>query len=172
MTAVGVLCLQLFGEGKSAEAKAGLETLQSEAHCWFSWDNNPTAEHPPGWALYQWYYQTQAIFQGNSGTGPEWKKWNKMFTTELLKKQKIEKVNGKNLGHWTSPAFQHDPAKGGHGEAMFKGLDQPVYSTALCCLMLEVYYRYLPTFKVAKIKAAEANAGGGDDGDDLGLSLQ
>ena len=23
----------------------------------------------------------------------------------------------------------------------------PVYTTTLCCLMLEVYYRYLPTFK-------------------------
>ena len=28
-------------------------------------------------------------------------------------------------------------------------IDLHVYSTSLCCLMLEVYYRYLPTFKVA-----------------------
>ena len=189
MTAVGVLCLQLFGEGKSDEAQGGLETLQAPANFWFNWVGGPDEKPTHGWALYQWYYQTQAIFQGNNGAGKVWKAWNKMFSSELIKRQKKD-------GRWETPAFEHAAAagaakKGGHGEGNFKGLDQPVYATALCCLMLEVYYRYLPTFKVTKMKAAEkkaaaaggggakaggggadAGGGGGDDDDDLGLSLE
>ena len=83
-----------------------------------------------------------------------------MFTKELLKRQKSD-------GRWVSPAFEERIVKG-HGEQMFKGLDQPIYSTALCCLMLEVYYRYLPTFKVMKHKKnilAETD-------EDLGIELQ
>ena len=36
------------------------------------------------------------------------------------------------------------PASNGHGQV---GQDGKIYSTALCTLMLEVYYRYLPTVK-------------------------
>jgi len=180
MTAVGVLCLQLFGEGKSDEAEGGLESLQSPDLFWFNWAGGPDEKPTHGWALYQWYYQTQAIFQGNNGTGGTWKAWNKMFSSELIKRQKKD-------GRWETPSFEHNPGKGGHGEGSFKGLDQPVYATSLCCLMLEVYYRYLPTFKVSKMKvAAERKAAGGggggaggagtggsdDEDDDLGLSLE
>ena len=167
MTSVGTLCLQLFGEGKSSQAKAGLQTLQEPQLFWVSWKGKDGGNYEPlGWSLYQWYYQTQAMFQGFNGKGGGWKKWNKMFTRELLKRQKSD-------GRWESPAFEHAKAAGkGHGEQRFKGLDQPVYATSLCCLMLEVYYRYLPTFKVAKHKpAANANAGGGEE-DDLGLKMQ
>ena len=38
-------------------------------------------------------------------------------------------------GHWDTPAGSSEQAHG------------TVYSTTLCCLMLEVYYRYLPTGK-------------------------
>jgi hypothetical protein len=162
MSAVGTLCLQLFGEGKSIAAKKGLAYLESPSYYWCSWKGNNG--NVPAWALYQWYYQTQAFFQGYSGKGGGWKKWNKMFTRELLKRQKSD-------GRWETPAFEHNPGKKGHGEGMFKGLDQPVYATSLCCLMLEVYYRYLPTFKVAKHKPAAADAGEGED-DDLGLKMQ
>jgi hypothetical protein len=68
--------------------------------------------------------------------------WNKSFASELVKRQSIEKEaieihhrqEDKNvdIGHWISP-----------------GTDErygTVYSTALCCLMLENYYAYLPTF--------------------------
>ena len=168
MTSVGTLCLQLFGEGKSSQAKAGLLTLQQPNLFWVNWKGmggGSQDKGPPSWALYQWYYQTQAMFQGFNGKGGGWKKWNKMFTRELIKKQKSD-------GRWESPAFEHGGAGKGHGEASFKGLDQPVYATSLCCLMLEVYYRYLPTFKVAKHRpAAAANAGEGEE-DDLGLKMQ
>lgn len=143
MGAVGTLCLQLFGEGKSAEAKKGLSYLQGERCFWVDWKGKDGKV--PKWALYQWYYQTQAIFFGFQGKGGGWKKWNKMFTRELLKRQKSD-------GRWEPPAKEHDPAGGGHGEGMFKGINAPVYATSLCCLMLEVYYRYLPSFKLVKQK--------------------
>ncbi len=86
-----------------------------------------------------------------------------MFTRELLKTQKSD-------GRWETPAFEHGKnKKGGHGEGSFEGLDRPVYATALCCLMLEVYYRYLPTFKVAKNKPANMAAG---EDDDIDLRMQ
>ena len=49
------------------------------------------------------------------------------------------------LGHWEN---------GAHGGK--------VYTTALCTLMLEVYYRYLPTFKHVEV-AAPATAVKSDD---------
>jgi hypothetical protein len=70
--------------------------------------------------------------------------WNKLFSPELCKRQIIEKnaiqdQSGKlvDIGHWESPS------KGEHTGGI-------VQDTALCTLMLEVYYRYLPTFKQVK----------------------
>nr|HPN83763.1 hypothetical protein [Victivallales bacterium] len=99
------------------------------------------------WPLYQWYYQTQAIFQNTDGQGAVWNDWNKSFQTELLREQYKD-------GHWTSPhnKYTPDPDKiksPGENIKTFRGqLDLDIYSTAMCTLMLEVYYRYLPTFKV------------------------
>jgi hypothetical protein len=140
MTSVGTLCLQLYGEGNSPEAKAGLQTLLTPKFFWISWKGNNGVI--PQWSLYQWYYETQAMFQGFHGRGGGWKKWNRMFTKELLKRQKSD-------GRWLSPVYEFDKKALNHGEKSFVGLDQPVYATSLCCLMLEVYYRYLPTFKVS-----------------------
>jgi hypothetical protein len=163
MTAVGVLCLQLFGEGKSREAKGGLEVLKSPDYFWMDWKGKGQKGNI-GWDLYQWYYQTQAIFQGTGGKGRTWKAWNKMFASHLMKQQKSD-------GRWETPAFENNPAKKGHDEAMLKGLDQPVYATSLCCMMLEVYYRYLPTFKVAKV-VIEKDTEEDNRDDDFGLSLE
>jgi hypothetical protein len=163
MTAVGTLCLQLFGEGKSSEAQGGMSTLGQPNLFWIDWHKSPSGKPTHDWALYQWYYQTQAMFQGHSGKGNEWKRWNKMFTTTLIKEQKKD-------GRWVTPASEHQQ---GGGEAQFKELDLPVYATSLCCLMLEVYYRYLPTFKVAKLphETKSSNEKNGDDEDDIGFEL-
>lgn len=84
-----------------------------------SWNKDPKGKNP----VYTWYYVTQAKFQKG---GPDWQAWNPKFSTAVIRSQIIE---GK-LGHWEG---------GDHGGS--------VYTTTLCCLMLEVYYRYLPTFK-------------------------
>ena len=73
--------------------------------------------------VYAWYYITQAKFQKG---GKDWQEWNPKFSTTVIRNQIVE---GK-LGHWEGGDW------GG-----------TVYTTTLCTLMLEVYYRYLPTFK-------------------------
>ena len=153
MASVGTLCLQLFGEGKAKEAQDGLkwiETTNNGALMKCDW-----SEGKP-WALYQWYYQTQAIFQGYSGSGGSWDSWNKEFQRALMKEQESD-------GHWSSPMEKYGKDKAGHAESSqgaFKGtpLDIYIWSTSLCTLMLEVYYRYLPTFKVS---SSDIGGGGG-----------
>lgn len=88
-------------------------------------------EYPPQWEsevnTYFWYYATLALFQHQ---GPFWKSWNGALTRELLDHQRTD---GKTAGSW-------DPV----GE--WADLGGRVYQTALCTLMLEVYYRYLPMY--------------------------
>ena len=165
MTPVGVLCLQLMGEGKSKEALTGLKYIETAADgAWMKCDWQAGRDN----SLYQWYYQTQAVFQGYSGTGGTWDKWNMEFQKALMKEQESD-------GHWSSPSEKYgkggmETGKGRQDNRDIKNekddddkdgtkqngsfssagnLDLHVYSTSLCCLMLEVYYRYLPTFKVS-----------------------
>lgn len=70
--------------------------------------------------IYSWYYTTQAYFMIG---GEDWKKWNDFAMPQILSAQAPN-------GSFSLPA--HGPG-------------DPVYSTALCTLSLEVYYRYLPT---------------------------
>ncbi len=72
--------------------------------------------------VYMSYYVAQAKFQ--SGDQPDWMRWNLQMQKILLAKQN-------NDGHWE----QGDYDNGSH-----------VYTTTLCTLMLEVYYRYLPSY--------------------------
>ena len=159
MTSVGTLCLQLLGERGSREARAGLASLENSDNFWFDWKGKNGKV--PGWSMYQWYYQTQAIFQGHDGKGLVWNKWNKAFIREMRMRQKSD-------GRWETPAFEAS-SKGGHGEQMFEGIDQPVYATALSCLMLTVYYRYLPSFDIAGSKGPRNSI---IDEEDLGLRIE
>lgn len=96
----------------------------------FEWENDK------GWTIYTWYYQTQACFQGG---GSYWEHWNNSFRDALIRKQSQD-------GHWDFPTKSTE----NYGHA---------YSTALCCLMLEVYYRYLPTYQSIEQKQLEKKAG-------------
>jgi len=164
MTAVGALCLQLLGDGKSPETIGAIEWFstkkyaeETRSYTTCDWANSPG--HP----LYLWYYMTQVLFQASTtktGSQSAWKSWNNTFTQVLIKEQNR---GGEMDGSWDHPSKKNPRIK-----AHVKG--DPYYSTALCCLMLEVYYRYLPTFKLhggghsstAKFK---------DDADDLGISF-
>jgi hypothetical protein len=73
-------------------------------------------------SVYGFYYLTQAKFQ--SGNTSAWNLWNRQMQQTLLRSQNPD-------GHWEGGDYD----QGSH-----------VYTTALCTLMLEVYYRYLPTF--------------------------
>jgi hypothetical protein len=115
LSGVGILGLQTMGKGKSPEVKKGLK---------FAADLFKT--EPPTWAnahLYDWYYYQQAFFQGG---GEDWNTWNKQVLPIILSKQQPN-------GSWKSNGIGHGAASGGND----------IYPTALCTLMLEVYYRYL-----------------------------
>jgi len=73
-----------------------------------------------GGTTYGWYYMTQARFQKDAPDGPMWKIWNRAMLPMLVKNQKPD-------GHWESGSTASACA---------------VYDTTLCCLSLEVYYRY------------------------------
>ena len=119
ITGVAVLCLELIGQGDSKEARGGLAALAKALCKW---------EAPPDWALYGWYYITQAKFHAG---GPEWDAWNKRFAKSYTGSQNRD-------GSWISP--REDEQKYG-----------PTYSTALAALTLQVYYRLLPTYKSVEI---------------------
>jgi hypothetical protein len=126
MTGAGVLCLQLLGQPNVPEVRAGLEYLKDVPCTWIAADPkeaNVKEKKGPKNALYAWYYITQAKFQKG---GKDWDNWNAQFSRALIGGQEKD-------GHWDNGDW------GG-----------PVYSTTLCCLMLEVYYRYLPTYKHAE----------------------
>lgn len=177
MTAIGVLCLQLFGEGKSAEAKSGLKWLKSNQYRYPSdgylggHKNDKTKQvskpyfkcdwkEAPEGALYQWYYMTQALFQASTtrtGSNKPWKEWNATFTKVLVAEQNSD-------GSWDDPKAKN-PRLMCHGDKV-----HGVYPTTLCTLMLEVYYRYLPTFRLHDgRKGAKGNAK--DDAEDLGITF-
>jgi hypothetical protein len=86
-------------------------------------------------SLYTWYYATQAKFHQGGGV---WKAWNKLFAPELVTAQEED-------GHWEFAPNGHD-----HGKNQ-----GPVYSTTLAALTLQVYYRFLPTFKQEAVEAKE-----------------
>ncbi len=83
----------------------------------------PSARKPN---LYYWYYGTMAMYFAG---GPEWEQWNTKVKSVLLSSQEH---SGDGRGSW-EPNGLWAPYGG------------RVYSTALSALILEVYYRYLPT---------------------------
>ncbi len=150
LTGAGVLCLQFLGAAKSRECRGGISGLSDWT---FDWENPRS-----GSFLYYMYYVTQAKFQEG---GEAWKEWNKQFSPSLMKNQKVVAKEASGyvdhlgqphaIGSWDSPATKE------HGEK--------VMETILCTLMLEVYYRYLPTFMVVPEGHEAEEEIGGEDGE-------
>ncbi len=120
MTAEALFCKQMLGI--SRESPASLEATQFM----LSEDNLPRMSDPN---LYYWYYGTLAMYQFG---GKEWEQWNGLLR-ELLVEDQVKK--GDLAGSW-NPAGPW----GGYGGR--------VYSTALATLSLEVYYRFLPLYRM------------------------
>ncbi|SFJ07183.1 prenyltransferase/squalene oxidase repeat-containing protein [Planctomicrobium piriforme] len=78
---------------------------------------------------YYWYYGTLALYQHG---GAEWEQWNTAVRNMLVAEQRR---SGPLSGSWDP----HD-VWGGYGGRM--------YSTAIATLSLEVYYRYLPIYRL------------------------
>ena len=129
MRAVGALALVLLGEKNSKEARGATDYIVNKDIKRFKWGEK-SYRH----VLYTWYYQTQVAFFKK---GTAWRRWNKVFKKVITKNQFKD-------GHWES-----------FGEAERIGapqhrtpLDAKIYATAMCGLMLTVYYRYLPNVHV------------------------
>jgi hypothetical protein len=80
--------------------------------------------------LYYWYYGTLGTYQLQ---GDHWQRWNTAMQTTLISRQRVD---GDSAGSW-------DP------DCLWGGYGGRVYSTAMSTLCLEVYYRYLPLYRVA-----------------------
>ena len=139
LTGVGVLCMQLLGAAKSAEVKNGLLSLENTT---FNWEGGGTYNNN-----YYWYYITQARFHAG---GNSWDSWNKLFSPVLVNKQTvipkaIQDAKGKmvDIGFW-----EMKKEITGHTDGV-------VMDTTLCALQLQVYYRYLPTYRTPKDIEAE-----------------
>jgi hypothetical protein len=133
LTGAGVLCMQFLGAANKPECKRGLDYMAQKAT--FNW-RQPWGNSP----VYYWYYATQAKFHAGGST---WQQWNNQFSRELVRNQTVMKGagdDGKDLGYWDSPGAKEHT--GGNGRVM---------DTCLCALQLQVYYRYLPTFKTPKV---------------------
>lgn len=78
--------------------------------------------------LYYDYYATQLMFQHG---GPLWKAWNIKMRDYLVRTQETQ---GHSAGSWWFSG-DHSNDVGGR-----------IYTTCMGCLILEVYYRYLPVY--------------------------
>lgn len=144
MNPVGLLGMYFLNAGNSSPARRTERILEKIP--------------PPHWTrsgafpLYRWYYQTQALFQSEKGRGKRWKTWNENLKTELLKHQRED-------GSWGMP----------HGDNSLRvknKTDLAIYSSSLCALMLQVYYRYLPSYSIAESSSFSQNADNLDLGAD------
>jgi prenyltransferase beta subunit len=135
LSGAGALCMQLLGAGDAREVRDTIAFLAPATFNFEKWDKQPYSGASP---LYYWYYITQAKYQHSKET---FAGWNNLFVPELirrqiLEKQAIEGPDGKpaDIGHWESPS------KSEHTGGV-------VQDTCLCTLMLEVFYRYLPSYQ-------------------------
>ncbi len=120
MTAEALFCKQMLGI--SRENPASLEATQFL----LSEKNLPRKSDPN---LYYWYYGTLAMYQFG---GKEWNQWNELLR-ELLIEDQVKK--GNLAGSWNP-------------EGPWGGYGGRIYSTALATLSLEVYYRFLPLYRM------------------------
>jgi hypothetical protein len=86
--------------------------------------------------VYYWYYATLALFPKQDA---RWQQWNQALKSHLVATQQS---GGAMHGSW-------DP------RCIWGGYGGRVYSTAMSCLCLEVYYRYLPLYQTTAGTAAE-----------------
>lgn len=122
-----VLSLQIAGLYRDSVYRVGIASI---AGLTMNWDK-PEFGNP----VFNWYCITQAKFHQG---GRMWAEWNAVLKPTLVKMQRIqtEAIEGRrketkeDIGYWLSP---------GSNERFGK-----VYSSALCCMMLEIYYAWNP----------------------------
>ncbi len=133
MTAVGLLCLQYGGMRRTDPQMAeGVSLLLR---------NMPDSG---GRNLYYWYYATQVL---HNVSGPDWDNWNRRMRKVLVDSQCRE--DNCAMGSWDPDK----PSKDAWGEAGGR-----LMVTSLATLTLEVYYRYLPLYKLENTESVKSLA--------------
>ncbi len=122
MTAEALACRLIIGYPLSAEAQREAKAMIMSQLPGAKQDN-----------VYYWYYATLALFQLQDA---DWMRWNQALKQRLLTTQLP--AYDEQAGSWNP-----DPLWGGYGGR--------VYSTAMSCLCLEVYYRYLPMYQQSNV---------------------
>lgn len=123
MTAIAVMC-RIFMDKKRGDPKnaGGAAVLLADVPKW----------ETSALDFYYWYYASLALYQYDGPDGPAWKKWNKEMVSALVGNQNKEADKDRN-GSWEP--IDRWACEGGR-----------IYSTAINCLTLEVYYRYASVF--------------------------
>jgi hypothetical protein len=117
-TAAGLFARCMFGLTEGGALERGLGYLERHPQMDPAVGRNQSFEY-----LYYWYYRTLVCFQTQ---GRRWREWNAKMRPFLVSTQRTK---GHAAGSWA--AIDYNDAS-------------LVYGTALCVLMLETYYRYLP----------------------------
>jgi hypothetical protein len=126
MTSVGLLTSQYLGAQRSDPVIiGGVEYLSNHKP---QINNRNT---------YYWYYATQVM---HNVPGKEWDDWNRQMRRILIETQE---KNGCAAGSWNPLQPDPDPWAQQGGRLMV---------TSFCTLTLEVYYRYLPLYKLDEDK--------------------
>ena len=133
---VNTYCLQLFGYANQRNTRRYLQSSANAARnkmlkC--NWDR------PPSWPLYSWYYRSNALFMVNQGRGTDWNRWNNNISDMLVAKQSRD-------GSFYSPESNKQNLDGETLRTFKAEKDLTVYSTAMCALILQTRYRYLPSY--------------------------
>jgi hypothetical protein len=126
LSGVGVLCTYFWKQKKDKMVTDGMEFIINKVK-----SDEPLKYAGPTADLYAWYYHTQAALMVG---GSAWTTWNRLFQDEICDSQSPD-------GSWPPHGGKgHGPEKKPTGAG-------PTYRTTLCILMLEVYYRYMPSTK-------------------------
>jgi hypothetical protein len=129
LTAVGLLCRQYLGWGLiTPDLHGGCKFLLAR----FKPPDKDKVSNPRGLPLYGWYYATQVMHHME---GQYFDEWNPNMRDLLIKLQDKSDPTSCSYGSWPPQYFDYGPTAG------------RIYSTALCILTLEVYYRHLPMYR-------------------------
>jgi hypothetical protein len=127
MTSVGLLCQQYMHMARNDPAMIeGVGTLMQHL---------PDPEGKDKHNLYYWYYATQVM---HNIPGPDWDTWNRKMRRILIETQVRD---GCATGSW-------DPSPKDGPEDIHAHAGGRLMMTSLSALTLEVYYRYLPLYKL------------------------
>ena len=129
LAGVGTLCTYFWKQDKDKLVHEGIKCIVDKTKK--DWPVEYKSEKGD---LYAWYYNGQACLMYG---GEAWVRWNRWFQDEIVDNQAGD-------GSW--PPLSANKSPGGELQKKPDG-DGPYYRTSLCVLMLEVYYRYMPTNK-------------------------